>query len=131
MEHVLKMGSIQLFFGIVILMATSCKNDDNGDTDNPVNLLPPATEIGAGTLGCLINGEPFIPETFGRSAPSGFYQFCCDGFFTLGIDAAKNDSPLIAVAIDAIDILPIEETEYMLTEEREGNFVGRFTLGGG
>ena len=38
----------------VALLATSCKKDD------PAAGLPPATQVGANTGGCLINGERFV-----------------------------------------------------------------------
>ena len=43
----------------VALLAASCKKDD------PAAGLPPATQVGANTAGCLINGEPFVASGFG------------------------------------------------------------------
>ena len=37
----------------------SCDDDDK-KTTNPIDQLPPITQTGKNTFGCLINGEPFI-----------------------------------------------------------------------
>jgi hypothetical protein len=43
---------------------TSCKKDDVNKS--PVDQLPPATQEGALTFGCLINGEPFVVTNTSR-----------------------------------------------------------------
>ena len=42
-----------------LLLAASCKKDD------PEAGLPPATQEGKNTAGCLINGQPFVASGFG------------------------------------------------------------------
>lgn len=39
----------------------SCNNDDDNNNDT----LPPATQTGANTVGCLVNGEVFLPKNEG------------------------------------------------------------------
>ena len=41
---------------IILFSVTGCKKN------NPVDQLPPATQTGANTFGCLINGEIFLPK---------------------------------------------------------------------
>ena len=113
------------------MTATACNSDDDIPPDDPAEVLPSATEVGAGTFACLIDGEPFFPSNFGLSAPSAFYQFVGNGEFALSINAARNGSTLIGVATLGFDVPPIEETEYELTSEMEGNFAGSFSLDGG
>lgn len=68
-----------------LLSIGGCNNDD--DNTPEIDKLPPATQTGAGTFGCLVNGEAFV-ET-------GTYFNCyyqnVDGeyYFALG---AENDS---------------------------------------
>ena len=46
---------------ILITTFTLCSCDkDNDKPTNPVSQLPPATQTGENTFGCLINGEPFV-----------------------------------------------------------------------
>ena len=42
-----------------LLLAAGCKKDD------PEASLPPATQEGKNTAGCLINGQPFVASGFG------------------------------------------------------------------
>ena len=41
-----------------LLGLSQCKKNDL----NPVDQLPPATQTGAGTFGCLVNGQPWTPR---------------------------------------------------------------------
>lgn len=45
---------------LFVILNTHCKKDGN-NTDTPG--LPPATQIGANTFGCLVNGVVFKPTT--------------------------------------------------------------------
>ena len=55
------------FFLVIICLAVACSKKDN--CDNPIDCLPPATQTGAGTIGCLINGQPFSPGGSQFSGP--------------------------------------------------------------
>jgi hypothetical protein len=52
---------------ILSLSLNSCSKQD--DCENPVDCLPPATQIGANTAGCLVDGKVLLPK--GRSLNSG------------------------------------------------------------
>jgi hypothetical protein len=39
----------------------SCDKDDK--PSNPIDQLPPATQTGAGTFGCLVNGVPYVDNS--------------------------------------------------------------------
>ena len=41
-----------------LLGLSQCKKND----PDPVDQLPPATQTGAGTFGCLVNGQPWTPQ---------------------------------------------------------------------
>ncbi len=43
-----------------ILLTTACKKNASGTYCN--NCLPPATDTGANTFGCLVNGKVFLPQ---------------------------------------------------------------------
>ena len=45
-----------------MLCYTGCKEDD--DPVDPLELLPPLTNTGENTFGCLVNGEAFVTESF-------------------------------------------------------------------
>ncbi|WP_435138437.1 hypothetical protein [Formosa sp. A9] len=113
------------------LSLAGCCNDDD-QPENPKEQLPPATQTGEQTFGCLINGEPFVPPIFGRNAPKAFYQFV-DGAYTLNISGSNGGgSTLQSISIGAIDTpFIIEETTYALYEESEGKYYGKYNIGGG
>lgn len=45
---------------LFVILNTQCEKD----TPDPNNIpgLPPATQIGANTFGCLVNGKPWVPS---------------------------------------------------------------------
>lgn len=58
---------------ILITTFTLCSCDkDNDKPTNPVSQLPPATQTGENTFGCLINGEPFVVSN--TSNQTAIYQ---------------------------------------------------------
>ena len=44
---------------LVLLVLAGCSKDDNKNTSNPIDQLPPMTTSGKNTIGCLVNGVPF------------------------------------------------------------------------
>jgi len=52
-----------LFLFTTLLALISCSKDDNKPT-NPTDQLPPATQIGANTAGCLLDGKAFLPKGY-------------------------------------------------------------------
>ena len=46
---------------LLLTQCSKCKNADPAPQD-PAAQLPPATQTGANTFGCLVNGQPYIPQ---------------------------------------------------------------------
>jgi len=44
-----------------LLMVVGCHRNDPAPA-NPASLLPPATQTGANSFGCLVNGQPWVPS---------------------------------------------------------------------
>ena len=60
---------------LILLFATftlSCCDKDKDNPQNPVDQLPPETQTGKNTFGCLINGEPFVVSN--TSNQTAIYQ---------------------------------------------------------
>lgn len=68
---------------LIIFFFSSCNKDD----DNP-QTLPPATQTGAGTFACYVNGKPFIDTSGGYF--NCYYQFI-GGEYYFGIGGDDND----------------------------------------
>ena len=88
---------------LILLFATltlsSCEKDDNPETTNPVSQLPAATQVGANTFGCLLDGEPFKPDNLSNST-NCFYQLV-DGeyFFTVRASYKNSNSTSTTLAL--------------------------------
>jgi hypothetical protein len=76
-----------------ILAITSCNNDD--DDCQGIDCLPPATQTGAGTFGCLVNGEPFVDNSGFFNC---FYQLV-DGEYYFGIASTKDFGSIQQIVI--------------------------------
>lgn len=113
---------------LILFLTISCNKDDD---QTPLEKLPPPTQIGAQTFGCLINGEAFVPALFGSNAPRAFYQFV-RGAHTFSISGSRDkDGKLYSIGIAGIDVEPVEETTYMLIEKESGNHFGTYRINGG
>jgi hypothetical protein len=63
----------------IVLCSSQCKKTN---TTEPADQLPPATQIGANTFGCLVNGKVYIPKGYsgnGSSNPVKIYEFGFNG----------------------------------------------------
>ena len=56
-------NNLLLCLSAAVLTATACEREDL----DPVDQLPPATQTGANTVGCLLNGQPWTPVGNGTS----------------------------------------------------------------
>ena len=72
------MKNLKLFTLIImaIFALNSCKKEKTG-----IDALPPATQEGNDTFGCLVNGEAFTPKgsSFGGPILSSYYQYLNSG----------------------------------------------------
>jgi len=72
------MKKLILLFAITQTL-NCCSSDDNSN-----DTLPPATQTGANTVGCLVNGEVFLPKAEGiNPAVVVNYEFINGEFFFL------------------------------------------------
>jgi hypothetical protein len=74
----------KLAFLIFSILLFGCDKEDK--PSNPIDQLPPATQTGAGTFGCLVNGVPFVDNSGFFNC---FYQLV-DGEYYFGIKARSN-----------------------------------------
>ena len=117
------------YLSIICIFAACNHDDDKPKTE--LEKLPPATQTGAQTFGCLIDGQAFVPPNFGSNAPSAFYQFV-DGAYTLSIYGSTDGGPnLKSINIGCLDMPLIQETTYLLKEEMANNYFGEYNIGGG
>ncbi|SKC11913.1 hypothetical protein SAMN05660477_03141 [Soonwooa buanensis] len=107
----------------ILLSLLSCDRTTNTDTaDN--NKLPPITQTGANTAGCLVNGKILLPR--GQKIQNGpvlasFYQYLNGGYhFGLAIDDNKDSNlPSIILGSDMVNF--DEGKSYLLSENLNNN----------
>ncbi|WP_299129004.1 hypothetical protein [uncultured Winogradskyella sp.] len=103
----------------------SCKKDedDAGPTD-PIDQLPPATQTGEGTFGCLVNGEPFVDNSGFFNC---FYQLV-DGEYYFGIGSDNEQANLSQIIIGSNNSQIITNTPIDLNENTDMQFYGEINL---
>lgn len=89
---------------LALLLLAQCKKAD----PDPVSALPPETQTGAGTFGCLLNGQPWTP--LGNNGYSN-YSVSYDSTYRKGtlnvgcyryIGKGANDVQIIGFASDSV-----------------------------
>jgi hypothetical protein len=115
---------------LITFLLSSCNNDDD-KPKTELDKLPPATQTGAQTFGCLIDGKAFVPPKFGSNSPNAFYQFV-GGAYTLGMSASIDGGPQMkSILMGGLDVQTLTTTIYQLKSEESGNFLAKYLIGGG
>ena len=121
----------KLILLLIVTFSLSCCDKDDDKPKTELEKLPPATQIGAQTFGCLIDGKAFVPPRFGTNSPNAFYQFV-GGDYTLSIDGSRDGGPnLKTINIGCLDMPIILETTYFLNERVTNSYFGAYIIGGG
>lgn len=97
-----------------------------------IEKLPPVTQTGADTFGCLVNGKALTPRGYLFSGPVLVcnYQYVTDGYyFVLGCSDQKTFPNEIHTVRIWARKLALEEKEYILSEKGDlGNTYGTFEI---
>jgi hypothetical protein len=113
-----------------LLLSASCKKHVVQPV-NQLSLLPAATQTGANTFGCLIDGQAFVPQN--RSILQGpdiqcDYIFTAGGYYFTVVASNKNNSIIKQVNIGT-DFLAIAQGQtYALKTYTSGNANASYTL---
>lgn len=100
----LKPYTFYLLLSLLLTTSMKCKKDETG-----IEALPPATQEGKNTFGCLVNGEAFTPKGSNLGGPvlSSYYQYLntstAQGFF-FNVLAKKRSSNNVSENI-SLDII--------------------------
>ena len=117
-----KLLSILMFASIFI----ACNKEDNPKPTNPIDQLPPATQIGANTFGCLLDGEVFKPDNL-PNRTNCFYQFL-NGEYYFYVSAQKKlaNDDLITLALKTQKKQIFQNENYSLFEDKVGKISGNY-----
>jgi len=108
------MKKLALFILLILTTATCCKKDEEEQPVNQIDLLPPATQTGANTAGCLVNGKAFLPGgTHPMPLKCDYYQ---QQYFGLSLNYRTKDNTIYTVRIEVAEHLVVGQS-YLLTLE--------------
>jgi hypothetical protein len=114
----------KLFVLLTISLTLNCCNKDD---DNSSDTLPPVTQTGANTVGCLVNGKVFLPKNEGinPSVVVNYEFFNGDFFFNLRFTDQRNGSNEgVRLRTQRIDLQVGETYILNLNTESDGDFTG-------
>jgi hypothetical protein len=117
-----------IFLLVLLLELWGCSNHDDTPPPNPIDLLPPATQTGENTFGCLLDGKAFTPRA--ATVPYNcFYQYVDGGyyFYVTGKNSENGILKSITVGTENLEIM--EGDAYALKERISGNAFGRYYIG--
>ncbi|HLV14723.1 MAG TPA: DUF6252 family protein [Xanthomarina sp.] len=83
------MKNLILLLAITLICSCCNNDDDNNEPTNPIDQLPPATQTGANTAGCLVNGEAFLPNN--QSVQPLVCHYLDGEDFALGVSKKVNN----------------------------------------
>ena len=108
---------------ILSFLISSCDNDDK--PSNPIDQLPPATQIGANKVGCLLDGKAFLPENAPNST-NCFYQLVTgEYYFYLRAQRTINNN-LVSIVLKTEKKQIFQGGTYQLYENIDGNASGNY-----
>jgi len=116
----------KLFFLLIVIMVfNSCDRD--GQIFGGKDQLPPETQTGANTVGCLVNGKVFLPKKEGINPEVNCFYQLVNGkyFFTMAFSDLRGSS-IESVSVQSGKVeLQIGQT-YILNKNSiiDGDFVG-------
>ena len=92
------MKKLLLLVTSFVLLNSSCKKSK---PTNPVDQLPPETQTGANTFGCLVNGKVYIPKgSTGMGKPN----------YRVMVDPSYNDGQF---SINCYQVINDNETQFL------------------
>lgn len=119
------MKQFLLFFLCSLLIGSSCRKHKPVD---PVSQLPPETQTGANTFGCLVDGKVFLPkgDPFGGPVIKAQYQFV-NGKQGFGVSARRSTGETSQIVGIIGDSIQISIGTFNLTSLASGKFSGGYT----
>jgi hypothetical protein len=112
-----KLQSYIYYLLICLILTTSmkCKKDETG-----IEALPPTTQEGKNTFGCLVNGEAFTPKGSNLGGPvlSSYYQYLnsptAQGYFFNVSADMEEDNISKSISIGANNVIIKQGSKYQL-----------------
>ncbi len=118
------MKKLILLFITVFTLSCCSKSENSSTPVAPIDQLPPATQTGANKVGCLVNGQVFLPyqsNPFGVPSVTCSYQFVNNNYeFGFGIRNDKmSEARGITILTNKLEF--IQGQTYLLKQEEITN----------
>lgn len=110
---------------ILTAMLSCCSKKEDDQPKNPVDQLPPATQIGANKAGCLVNGQAFLPNS-GSLQPL-VCNYINQNDLTIGI-GNKTEGKLNRILISVFNTNLVVGQTYTLTEYGTNSKSGEYVI---
>ena len=115
-----------IYILLLTLVFISCKKDD--EVPQPIDDLPPATQVGAVMLACKVNGVPYICK--GYEQVTSYYQWV-NGGYGFVVTGRKEYNLMWQITIGNKGNAPIVEGKtYYLNSDNPGYYGGGKVEGG-
>jgi hypothetical protein len=112
------LNSILLLILGLTLASSSCKKHIVKPADQ-LSLLPPATQTGANTFGCLVNGQAYVPKN--RSILEGPIMQCnyiyLRGGYYFNVSGGNDNSTAATAILVQTDSLFVKEGQPLILRE--------------
>jgi len=108
----MKTLSAFFFLSLYVLLSGCCKKD----APQPLDQLPPATQEGKNTFGCLLNGQAWTPKGYSGTSNYSVYYDPGYGGGTLNISvyryASKNENDLQTISLNSFKLTTVGSYSY-------------------
>lgn len=106
--------NLKLIYTALIILLAGCESCEDDPQPTELEKLPPATQEGKNTFGCLVNGKAWITRT--STDATAFYQ---EGVFAIGATNDKNTENIFISIYDE----NLSEGEYHLPNDNGENTI--------
>ncbi|HRN98731.1 MAG TPA: hypothetical protein PLA69_05385 [Flavobacterium sp.] len=114
-------------FPLLLILMLSC-SDDNNKPKSELDKLPPATQTGENTVGCLLDGKAFLPGKI-FNPTNCFYQYVDGEFYFVMAFTGSLNSVLVTVSVGTQKLSLIEGGTYNLIELTDNQAYGGYVYG--
>ena len=121
------MKNLYFLFSLILILSC-CNNKDDNPALPPILQLPPATQTGANTAGCLVNGQVLLPKGYIQTG-----NLSCN--YTNELDFGLNFAEIINGRIKSINVASLNvnitnnlNVDLPLTVEANNSKYGLFTI---
>ena len=112
-------------FTAVLLLGCN-KDDTPKPIILPIQQLPPPTQVGANTFGCLLDGQPFLPGVGTNPLDCEYQLVNGDYYFTLQANKKDIFDNFIALGIGTQKLQIFQNQTYSIVEKLDGKTFGLF-----